>query len=61
VPTRANGQPGFGLYKLNEERGDYDAYGIQVVTFEGEQIVDITTFRNPALLEYFKLPATLAN
>lgn len=59
LPTRANAQPGFGLYKLNEGTGNYDGYGIQVVTFDGDQIIDITTFRNPALLAFFKLPSTL--
>ena len=58
-PTHANGQPGYGLYKLNEATGDYDAYGIQVVTFDGDQILDITTFRNPALMVFFGLPSTL--
>lgn len=59
LPTRANAQPGFGLYKLNEGTRDYDGYGIQVLTFEGDQITDITTFRSPALLAFFKLPSTL--
>ena len=59
LSTRANGQPGFGLYKLNEATGDHDGYGIQVATFDGEQIADITTFRNPALLAFFQLPSTL--
>jgi RNA polymerase sigma-70 factor, ECF subfamily len=59
LPTRANGQPGFGLYKLNEETKCYDGYGIQVLTFDGDQIADITTFRNPTLMEVFDLPATL--
>ena len=59
LPTRANGQPGFGLYRLNE-RGGYDAYGIQVVTFDGAQIADITTFRNPALIPFFGLSPVLA-
>ena len=58
-PTHANGQPGYGLFKLNEATGDYDAYGIQVVTFDGDQIIDITTFRNPALMSFFGLPSTL--
>ena len=58
LPTRANGQPGFGLYRLNDG-GGYDGYGIQVLTFDGEQIADITTFRNPALVTYFGLPSTL--
>ena len=57
--THANGQPGYGLYKLNEATGGYDAYGIQVVTFDGDQILDITTFRNPALMAFFSLPSTL--
>ena len=61
LPTRSNGQPGFGLYKLNESKGGYDAYGVQVVTFGGGQIADITTFRDPALLKYFELPSTLSN
>jgi RNA polymerase sigma-70 factor (ECF subfamily) len=59
LSTRANGQPGFGLYKLNEATGEYDGYGIQVVTYNGEQIADITTFRNPALIAFFGLPSTL--
>jgi len=58
-PTHANGRPGYGLFKLNEATGDYDAYGIQVVTFGGNQIIDITTFRNPALMSFFGLPSTL--
>ena len=58
LPVHANGQPGFGLFILNES-GGYDAYGIQVVTFEGTQIADITTFRNPALIPFFGLPPAL--
>ena len=57
-PTRASGQPGFGLYRLDEVKGVYGAYGIQVVTFDGEQIADITTFRNPTLAAFFDLPTT---
>ena len=59
LPTRANGQPGFGLYKLNEETKGYDGYGVQVATFDGKHIADITTFRNPALMKFFDLPSTL--
>lgn len=58
-PTRANGQPGFGLYRRDEAEGVYTGYGIQVVTFDGDQIADITTFRHPALMPYFKLPSSL--
>ena len=56
VPTRANGQTGFGLYLLNPEKAIYEGYGIQVVTWDGDLIADITTFRNPALIPYFDLP-----
>ena len=58
-PTHANAQTGFGLYKRNDENGNYEAYGIQVVSFDGPLIVDIITFRDPALLPYFDLPASL--
>jgi len=37
----------------------YRTYGIQVLRFAGDAIADITTFRNPALMRYFHLPATL--
>jgi RNA polymerase sigma-70 factor (ECF subfamily) len=59
LPTWTNGQPGFGLYRLNEEDGIYSGYGIQVVTWDADRIADITTFRNPALLEAFDLPSTI--
>jgi RNA polymerase sigma-70 factor (ECF subfamily) len=60
VATRANGQPGFGLYKRSEHSGDYEGYGIQVVSMDGDQIEDITTFREPALLKFFNLPDRIA-
>ena len=59
LPTVANAQPGFGLYKRNESSGNYDAYGIQVITFAGHQISDITTFRDPELIGIFNLPCRL--
>lgn len=59
VPTRANGQPAFGLYQRDGETGRYQAYGIQVLRFAGDEITDITTLINPALFPFFKLPATL--
>lgn len=56
LPTRANLQTAFGLYRQADEPGKYDAYGIQVVTFAGDQIADIITFRVPELFPYFNLP-----
>ncbi len=59
LATRANRQPAFGLYRQSELPAVYHAYGIQVLTFHDSRIADITTFRNPALFAYFRLPATL--
>jgi RNA polymerase sigma-70 factor (ECF subfamily) len=59
LPTRANRQLAFGLYRQSDDPAVYNAYGIQVLTFSGDLIADITTFRNPALFPHFKLPATL--
>ena len=59
LPTRANGQPAFGVYKWDEGEKVYGAYGIQVVTLTGQVIADITTFRNPVLASIFKLPRSL--
>jgi RNA polymerase sigma-70 factor (ECF subfamily) len=50
IPTRANGQIAFGLYRVDE------GYGIQVLTFRDGLIADVTTFRNPKLMAYFQLP-----
>jgi RNA polymerase sigma-70 factor (ECF subfamily) len=58
-PTRASGQPGFGLYRVDDAGAGYNAYGIQVVSFEAGQIADLITFRMPALAPFFSLPATL--
>jgi RNA polymerase sigma-70 factor (ECF subfamily) len=59
LPTRANRQIAFGLYRIGEKPGTYLGYGIQVVTHRRGMISDITTFRNPTLLSHFKLPMTL--
>ena len=59
LPTRANGQPAFGLYRRDQTDGGYAVYGIQVVTLAGDEIADITTFRTPALGALFNLPARL--
>ena len=61
VYTRSNGEPGFGLYRRNEETGVYDGYGIQVVLFSDDLIEDITTFRDPALFKDFNLSSFLVS
>ncbi|MBK8026945.1 MAG: sigma-70 family RNA polymerase sigma factor [Chloroflexi bacterium] len=58
MPTRANGQIAYGLYRIAED-GTHRAYGIQVLTLYGGQIADIITFRDPALVACFSLPTTV--
>ena len=58
-PTRANAEMGFGLYHLDDQDGLFHAYGVQVVSFDGDEIAAITTFRTPALVAHFGLPAVL--
>jgi RNA polymerase sigma-70 factor (TIGR02960 family) len=58
VPTRANGQPAFGLYRPDPHTGILHAVGLQVVTLAGDRISGITRFDN-GLLSRFGLPTTL--
>jgi RNA polymerase sigma-70 factor (ECF subfamily) len=59
LPTAANGQVAFGLYRRAEAASVYQAYGIQVVTLSGQMIGDITTFIDAGLIAHFALPAAL--
>lgn len=56
-PTRANGQPAFGLYQVDSAANVHRAYGLQVVTLAAGEVADVITFRVPALLGWFGLPA----
>jgi RNA polymerase sigma-70 factor, ECF subfamily len=59
VPTRANGQPAVAAYGLDPESGRYTATAIDVFTFEGDAIKEITAFVNPEIFARFGLPAEL--
>jgi hypothetical protein len=59
-PVRAHGSPAFGQYHWNEERGWLVAHGITVLTFEGEQIYEITAFLNSAGFARFGLASELS-
>jgi RNA polymerase sigma-70 factor (ECF subfamily) len=59
LPTRANGQPAFGLYRKDGDKPLYAAFAIQVVTFESGLVADATTFGFPHLFGRFGLPATI--
>lgn len=58
VPTRANGQPAFGLYRPDPHSAVLHAVGLQVVTLAGDRISAITRFDN-GVLSSFGLPTTL--
>jgi len=57
VPTRANGQPAFGLY-LHAPDGRRHAAGFLVLTLSGDRVSAMTRFEN-GLLPSFGLPRTL--
>jgi RNA polymerase sigma-70 factor (ECF subfamily) len=59
VATRANGQPAVASYGLDRESGRYTASAIDVFTFEGDSIKEITAFVNPGMFARFGLPAEL--
>jgi RNA polymerase sigma-70 factor, ECF subfamily len=56
LPTRANGQPAVAWYRRDETTGAYQAFGVQVLTYDGDLLSDITTFPNPGLFRFFGLP-----
>jgi len=58
VPTRANGQPAFGLYVLDQQAGIFRAAGLLVLTLAGGQVCAMTGFDNTSL-PHFGLPRTL--
>jgi RNA polymerase sigma-70 factor (ECF subfamily) len=56
VPIRANGQPAFGKYIWDEEVETFAAHSISVLTLDGAEIAELTTFLDPELLPRFGLP-----
>ena len=59
VPTRANGQPAFGCYLPDARAAITRAYGLTVLTLEGESISAITWFGDLGVFPHFGLPRTL--
>jgi RNA polymerase sigma-70 factor (ECF subfamily) len=60
LPTAANGQTAFGLYRQAETTGAYSPYAIQVVKLSGQMVSDITTFIDADLFRHFDLPPTVS-
>jgi RNA polymerase sigma-70 factor (TIGR02960 family) len=59
VPTRANGQPAFGLYIRDPRAPVAHASGILVLTLAGDQISVVTGFLDSSSGRLFGLPLTL--
>jgi RNA polymerase sigma-70 factor, ECF subfamily len=60
LATRANGQPAIAYFALDEATGRYRASAIDVLTFEGAQIKEVTAFVSPEAFAGFGLPPELA-
>jgi RNA polymerase sigma-70 factor, ECF subfamily len=58
VPTRANGQPAFGLYMRGED-GSFQPFHLQVLTIGPSGVEHVGAFFEPSLFETFGLPASL--
>jgi RNA polymerase sigma-70 factor (ECF subfamily) len=58
VPTRANGQPAFGVYLLDPLTHVAHAFGLFVITLAGDHVSAITRFDN-TVLPRFGLPRSL--
>jgi RNA polymerase sigma-70 factor (TIGR02960 family) len=59
VPTRANGQPAFGCFAPDPRAAIVRAYGLLVLTLEGDRISAITWFGDRGVFPHFGLPRTL--
>jgi RNA polymerase sigma-70 factor (TIGR02960 family) len=59
IPTRANGQPAFGCYLRDAHAPVAHAYGLMVLTLDGDRIAAITGFPDTGVFPHFGLPRTL--
>ena len=57
VPTRANGQPAYGVY-LRSPDGSSQGVGLFVLTLNGDRITAMTRFES-TVLPLFALPSSL--
>ncbi len=57
IPTSANGHPAFGIYRAEGEA--YQAFGVLLPIFAGDEIVEVTAFLSPQLGTRFGLAMQL--
>jgi len=58
VPTAANAQPAFAVYRPDDRSGSLEAHAIEVLTIRQGAIAAITHFRDPRVFARFDLPVT---
>jgi len=58
IPTRANGQPAFGVYFQDPQARVWHAAGLIVITLTGDKVSAMTGF-DTSVLPHFGLPRTL--
>ena len=59
IPTRANSQPAFGQYVKDPHTDVGRAFGLIVLTLDGDRISHITRFAATSALPHFGLPRTI--
>ena len=59
IPTRANSQPAFGQYVKDPHTDVGRAFGMLVLTLDGDRISHITRFAATSALPHFGLPRTI--
>ncbi len=59
ILTRANRQPALAVYLRDKDGHMYHAWGIWVLTVDGDAIAEVTAFVDPALVPKFGLPTEL--
>ncbi|WP_249423843.1 sigma-70 family RNA polymerase sigma factor [Nocardioides coralli] len=55
LPTRANGQPAYGLYMRGPE-GDFVPFQLQVLELEGDRVRHVSAFHGAEIFARFGLP-----
>jgi RNA polymerase sigma-70 factor (ECF subfamily) len=58
IPTSANGNPAFGLYR--EAGESYQAFGLILPVFASDKILEVTSFLSPQLVARFGMPETMS-
>jgi RNA polymerase sigma-70 factor (ECF subfamily) len=56
VHTRANRQPALAVYRRTSDSDVYHAWGIWVLTTDGDAIAEVAAFVDPELVRAFGLP-----